>query len=402
MIRKRHVFHIAGFDPAGPEVHYERFERELEIFKRTWNVSATISNVDTRSSALPYVLSASGLNWHVHATQELWPWNDIVREYAERPYHRRLAGAARAFFDLLFSGTFARYIRANFRYGLFSLLPFIQLALFFCFAVLGGHVAASFFILGGASHGLAAVIFCLAFFCFFIAWPARGWRLPQALDDWIFALEYIHNIRPDLPSRLKAFATRLAECSKDASVQEIVVVGHSLGATFAIEVVAEALERFPDFARGRVAICILTVGATIPKFTLHPAAARIRKRLAEIVGDSSICWAEYQSRDDAISFYKFNPESSKKIESDQTSGSPIIRLVQIHDMLRPDTFKLYRNRFLRIHYQSIMANDRPAPYDYFMMICGPVPFAAWTRAPHGFLDFIEPDSGSLLCSMMPR
>ena len=28
-----------------------------------------------------------------------------------------------------------------------------------------------------------------------------------------------------------------------------------------------------------------------------------------------------------------------------------------------------------------MANDRRAPYDYFMLVCGPVPVAAWARDP---------------------
>ena len=46
---------------------------------------------------------------------------------------------------------------------------------------------------------------------------------------------------------------------------------------------------------------------------------------------------------------------------------------------------------LRLHYRSVMANDRRAPYDYFLMVCGPVPFNDWTLSPLGLLDFIAQD-----------
>jgi hypothetical protein len=63
-------------------------------------------------------------------------------------------------------------------------------------------------------------------------------------------------------------------------------------------------------------------------------------------------------------------------------------------MLSPESFARYRRNVLRLHYQSVMANERRAPYDYYLMACGPVAFAEWTMAPLGFLDFVSPD-GSL-------
>jgi hypothetical protein len=34
-----------------------------------------------------------------------------------------------------------------------------------------------------------------------------------------------------------------------------------------------------------------------------------------------------------------------------------------------------------MHYQYVMANDRPAPYDYFLLVCGPVPLTEWAVQP---------------------
>jgi len=170
-----------------------------------------------------------------------------------------------------------------------------------------------------------------------------------------------------------------------------VIVGHSLGAIFAVEIAARALARDPELGRHGVSINILTVGATIPKCTLHPAAERIRERVAQVADEPSIHWAEYQSRGDPISFYRFDPLLLRRIDGDRLDRQPLIRRVQIHDMLRPETFARHRLRVLRLHYQSVMANERRAPYDYFLMACGPVPFAAWTASSGGLLDFVNTD-----------
>ena len=62
-------------------------------------------------------------------------------------------------------------------------------------------------------------------------------------------------------------------------------------------------------------------------------------------------------------------------------------------MLRPETYARFKMRVLRMHYQSVSANDRQWSYDYFMMACGPVPFPLWTVSSRGLLDFLEPDGG---------
>ena len=41
LIRRRHVFYIAGYDPQGVPGYYRLFKRELERFQRTWPVQAS-------------------------------------------------------------------------------------------------------------------------------------------------------------------------------------------------------------------------------------------------------------------------------------------------------------------------------------------------------------------------
>ena len=58
---------------------------------------------------------------------------------------------------------------------------------------------------------------------------------------------------------------------------------------------------------------------------------------------------------------------------------PIVWKVRFRDMLSPELYKRIRLDFFRMHYQFIMANDRRAPYDYFMLVCGPLPVTRWAK-----------------------
>jgi pimeloyl-ACP methyl ester carboxylesterase len=226
-----------------------------------------------------------------------------------------------------------------------------------------------------------------------LQWPGRSWRVHHALDGWIFACDYIHNRRNDINGRLDVFANVILAHAREADVDEIVLVGHSLGATLAVDLINRALTIDPELGRRGPAVCMLTVGATIPKFTLHPAASRLRRAAARIAAEPSIAWAEFQARVDVISFYMCNPATLARTD-EQLSSKPVIRHVQIDQMLTPASYAHNRRRYVRLHYQPVMANEKRAPYDYFMMACGPALFRNWTVSPMGLLDFMRAD-GSL-------
>ena len=48
-------------------------------------------------------------------------------------------------------------------------------------------------------------------------------------------------------------------------------------------------------------------------------------------------------------------------------------------MLAPEFFKKIGRSWFRMHYQFIMANDLRAPYEYMMLVCGPVAVEQWAR-----------------------
>jgi hypothetical protein len=403
MVRRRHVYHVAGYDPMDAGAQYRRFARQLDVFRRTWNVDASVSALEQghEPGRAWWTVRARAANWQVEAVHEALLWDDIVRGDFTRPLPLRLFKAARAYLDFILTGTMFRYILANQRYAIFFLFPIFSVILF----AAGGWLFAWVLTAWLGFQGIAAVALGvpagIAVFLALLRWPGRRWRVEQLLDDWICAYDYIHGRRPDIDARLDLFAEALLARARETTLDEIVLVGHSLGAMLVLDVIVRALAQDADFGRRGATICALTIGATIPKFALHPRAQAIRSKIARVVAEPSIPWTEYQSRADTISFYKFDPVALRHIDDDRLDGKPVIRRVQIHDMLLPETFAYCRTHVLRLHYRSVMANDRRAPYDYFLMMCGPVPFADWTTSPLGFLDFIEAD-GTLRDSSRPR
>jgi hypothetical protein len=403
MIALRHVYHLAGYDPIDAEAQHRRFGRQLDIFRRTWNVTASLGPREKPDGqhAARWNISTRGPDWQVDAVHEVWRWDDIVRADFLRPLPVRLAKAAVAYADFIATGTMFRYVMANQRYAIFFLFPLFALVLF----AAGGWLAASLLTgalgLSGLAAALAGIACGLGVFLLLLRWPGGRWRVQQLLDDWIFARDYLYGRRPDAEARLDEFADSLVARVRAGGVDEIVIAGHSLGAMFALDVIVRALARDPDLGRRDVSVCVLTIGATIPKFALHPRAHRIRETIARAVAEPSIAWVEYQSRADTISFYRFDPVALKRIAGDRLDGKPVIRRVQIHDMLSPESFARYRRNVLRLHYQSVMANERRAPYDYYLMVCGPAAFADWTMAPLGFLDVVT-ETGALAGSNRDR
>jgi hypothetical protein len=398
MVRRRHVYHLAGYDPVDCGAQFRRFARQLEIFKRTWSIEATLSPLEQSADRTRawWTINARGADWQVDAVHEVLSWDDIVQADFPRPTALRLCKAALAYADYIVTGTMFRYFRANHRYVIFFLIPVLQIFLFVAMAVLGSRLLLQFLPLAGASAIAVAAVTALLIFIGLLRWPGRRWRVEQMLDDWICAREYLYGRRRDIDERLDRFAQEIVRRSGEAGLDEIVVVGHSLGAMLALDLLDRALSRDGNahrhVARRGPVLCLLTVGATIPKFALHPAARHLREVIARIAA-GPIAWAEYQTRDDIISFYKFDPVALRRI-GERLAGNPVIRRVQVHQMLSPPTLARYRRNYLRLHYQAVMANDQPAHYDYFLMVCGPVAFSAWTRSPAGLLDFITPDSGA--------
>jgi hypothetical protein len=194
------------------------------------------------------------------------------------------------------------------------------------------------------------------------------------MADWIFARDYMLGRHAAMTARIDAFAARIVACARMSGAEEIVISGHSLGAAVAVDALARAFNRDRALAHHGPTLALLTVGAVIPKIALHPRGAWLREKAQRLADEPSLTWAEFQARDDFISFYRVDPVKLVFIGDRYRPQGLFIGRVQIFRMLSEETWRRFRYNYMRLHYQFVMANERRTAYDYFMLMCGPAPF----------------------------
>src|SRR6185312_2340721 len=111
---------------------------------------------------------------------------------------------------------------------------------------------------------------------------------------------------------------------RQAEADEVLVSGVSLGAVMMVEALARAFAADPDFCRRNERLAFLTVGSSLLKIGLHPAADGLKTAVARVAGEPSLFWVEYQAKVDLINFYKTDPVAGMGLPA---TGKPLVRNV---------------------------------------------------------------------------
>ena len=77
-----------------------------------------------------------------------------------------------------------------------------------------------------------------------------------------------------------------------------------------------------------------------------------------------------------MNFYPFDPIAGHGIDVGASRRNPTIVPVRFREIIKPEHYNLFRWKFFRVHFQFVMANERPHAYDFFMIVCGPIPAGA--------------------------
>ena len=386
-VKKRDVVFVCGYEVSRPEGHHRRFAKELPLFEAAWNVKADLSPpaVDPRTNVAIWKLKTKGPNWQVDTDYRMFWWGDLIAPDFELSNVRRFYVGLLAFLDFVFSGALIAYFRTNWRYALFFLYPYVLLALV-------GFTG--FYLTRWAIGGLVpladwlAVIagFACAFGLLFL--PPKPFYVGYLLNDWYFAHDLVHRRRVVLDQRLDGFARELAHLARNSTADEILIVGHSLGAVQAIDVVARARRLDPELGKSGAPLRIMTIGSSLLKIGLHPKAVELRAAVAAVASDPHIDWVEFQAMTDIVNFYKSDPVTDLGLPP---SDKPVVQIVRIKHMLKPETYNGLKRDFFRVHRQFVMGNEQRYFYDYYMICCGPVSLPQRVAYHEGAVDAFAPD-----------
>jgi hypothetical protein len=389
LIRRRHVFYVEGYDRLGVEGYHRLFARELSRFVKTWGIEASQSELALDSEDIAHwTVETKGANWQTATRYEFVRFEHLIRAAARQPLARQIPRTLHWMFDDLVSGALWRTVRAAWRFALHLVLLQAPLLAWLLITIAAGWGAAvAIERMTGAPLPIALLGMAAVWIALFAALRpfADHWQILQVANGWPLMRDFARG-RPTAYERpVEAFAAKLVAAARAGEADEILVVGHSAGGLTAPIVVTRALELDPDLGRRGPRVTLITAGSLLPAFALHPAAERMRAAIRRLAVEPAVRWVDCQARKDIMNFWDFDPVDGVGVKVGAARKNPIIWPVRLRDMLTDAAYDRLRGNQFRMHYQYVMANDQRAPYDYFLLVCGPVPVTEWAAQPDAVL-----------------
>lgn len=388
IVARRLVFHLGGYDPITSHASAQRrFVRELGRFETTWSVKTSIDSLQEGIDQTKSRVVTRGPNWHVETDYRVIRWDDVIENFCRQTFWRRIQLGVITFVEFIAAGAFRGYLRTSWYYAGFFLYPFVMFDTMIATAI----SAAVFALVKSKSIAVAIAIGLFVLAALFLG-PWRWLHLNTLFDDWIFARDYIRKGNTILEQRLDAIAGEMVVAARSANADEILVVGHSLGAVLAIDLLDRALKLDPMLGATGTPVTLLSIGSSILKIGLHRGAGRFRAAAERVARAPGIFWGDYQSRIDIMNFYNTDPMAEMSLT---TKHGPVVRFIEFSRALERRVYRRIRFRFYRLHCQFISGNDKRDFYDYFMLVCGPISAKSQTLASEGAVSMIGED-GTLI------
>src|SRR5258708_39232399 len=95
-----------------------------------------------------------------------------------------------------------------------------------------------------------------------------------------------------------------------------------------------------------------------------------------------------------MNFFQFDPILGHGIDAGAARRNPTIVPVRFREIIKPEHYNLFRWKFFRVHFQFVMANELAHAYDFFMIVCGPIPLRERMADPETALAIATGDSAT--------
>lgn len=385
-VRRRHVIYIAGYEPRGAKSYYKLFERECDRFRRIWPVALTLKPGDFDSGDFArWLVNVRTSDWQVSTTYDFLRIEKFIQSDLAEPVVRHILRSLGWIVDDLVSGAQLRIFRASWRFGLHLLFhQFVLLAWLAVSSAFGGtaEYLVTHYLGSPAPAGIAAALFATLLSFLALQPVATRWGAIQIPSCWVVLRRFARGRATWLDQVIDTGARHLVAIAKANDADELVVVGHSAGCVIASAVIARALELDPELGRRGHRLVLLTLGSVVPAAALHPAARKMRDIVTRLAVEPRLSWIDCQFRRDVMTFMKFDLVDGIGVRAGAQRCNPLTWRIPFKDMLSYEDYRRVRWKFFRIHFQYLMASDRPCPYDYILLVAGPVAISDWAEKHH--------------------
>jgi hypothetical protein len=382
-VQRRHVIYVSGYDPRGAQGYFDLFRRTCQRFETLWPVSARLKPIEIASEDFAHWgVDLYGPNWRTVTHCDFLRLENFIRSDMEKPTGwQMLRGLGWIGGDLL-SGALFRIFAASWRFALhllyFQSLLLAWLAGAVIVAFAAGHAARTFF--DWSVPASVALSLLIAFATLVALRPlADRQRVVQIASCWKTLRRFGRGQATWIDRAVDTGARHLVAVARASKADELAVVGHSTGGVIAAAIVDRALELDPHLGRNGPRLVLLTLGSVMPAVALHPAAQRMRDIVVRLATTPALDWIDCQSRKDVLCFANFDPVDGIGLDVGHERCNPLLWNIAFKDMIAPDDYNRFRWNHFRVHYQYIMAGDRPAHYDYVLLVGGPRAIAEWPQ-----------------------
>lgn len=386
MSAHRHVFFIGGFDPKSPRYTHRLF-RALAEHRPPGAEGASAGPVAVGARITQDALAdtwtigwpqADGTPRETRVTQ--LRWDDIVR----RHWARSAAGVWRDHRDFYGDGwrqgNFGRLWRASRANWLFAMYPLavslacMLLAAALTLTLVGGARAVLPGLGDGGLPGAAwqgGLGVALGLVLAWWLWRHLAHRLGA---DWLLRLYGFSHAQaegrvPALDERIDAMAGRIAAVLQGPQPpQEVLVIGHSVGATLAASAMARALAR-PGSADAACGTgpepALLTLGHCTPLVYFHDTAQALRDELDALTAHARLTWVDYTAPADWAACARMSPW--------HRPGAAVLHRLspRFPRLLTPARYRALRRNRLAMHMQYLKPADHAGSYDLLALAAGP-------------------------------
>jgi hypothetical protein len=361
-IARRRIHYFSGFDPRGA-AHYHRLCREQAAMPQP---HGGVLEVGAREKVSPNV-SRWHVGWRmqegvaasVDTEHVFMGWDDVVRAH----WSRRPLALAREFV-LAYAHMF-RHIGALRVWRMYR--PAFNAGVLPLIALLGPLLLAGVLTATLGLWGLATGVIAIG-----AAWAvATRAGLFWLLRIFAFYRRMGIGPVPGLDARSREWVDLVVERQQQDPVDEVLLVGHSVGALVMVATVDALLcdERWRALKQERPT-CVLTLGQSFPMVALAPAATALRNALQRLSHHPALRWWDVTARIDPLCFYNLHPLAGSAL-AHESAAAPVRHTARFMHMYAPHEWSRIRRDKLRAHFLYLMTPTRPGNFSPADVLYGP-------------------------------
>ena len=217
-------------------------------------------------------------------------------------------------------------------------------------------------------HWGFAVPVAVALFLLFCRFPGDLFYINLSINDWGFARDMCNQSNPDIEKRYEAFANQIIREIEQSDYDEVLLVGHSFGAVWAIAGLAKALAKSPNLLEN-TNTTFLALGSSLLKIAIVPAAGFLLDHIHKVTSQNNLLWHEIQTKTDFISFYKSDPFDVLKLKNTQCDYEA--HRVNFKQALSKTRHRKMLKSMYLAHRQYILYADKQVHFDFQLRCFGP-------------------------------